>query len=369
MNDNSIHLSNQTLSEICACKKNESKPRKYQCDFVPMKHQVAGHKIKRNTKQPAFLLTKCGKLLKVIQSYERGIREHQFYKFINEYVAKNKEEKYLIKKLKTFVPGYYGTERIQNYTYIKLENLFTNIEEPNILDLKIGPLLVDPKANIYKIKRSRYKCDYLAYTGFQLIGMQMYANDNVVKLDSKTGRALSLTKVNQVLSQFFSIHHQQKISINKFILSSVLSKLLDLYAWFSEQNFFSFVSASILIIFSSKQISTITENFNGKASNGYTSHQISTYSNHQKNVSYILENFENQSVHKSSTVYLNPKYFESLSNIAQYYIQSFVQTPIVHVKLIDFAHAYHTNNLDINSIIGIKGFINSLVSILLDINC
>jgi 1D-myo-inositol-tetrakisphosphate 5-kinase/inositol-polyphosphate multikinase len=142
------------------------------------------------------LQTENGLVLKPVQSFPRGEREHNFFKriFMSDESDLNNDEK----ELKLLLPQYRGslthnesktllnffliflidtTDFCVNFLikviYIKMDDLAYGIKHPAIIDFKIGKQTYDPEATDEKIKRQRLKYPPVEKIGFQLLGMRV----------------------------------------------------------------------------------------------------------------------------------------------------------------------------------------------------
>ena len=59
--------------------------------------------------------------------------------------------------------------------YFRLEDITKQFKNPNILDVKVGPITYDPDATPEKIAQEKSKYPPLPLVRFQLIGMRVSA--------------------------------------------------------------------------------------------------------------------------------------------------------------------------------------------------
>lgn len=215
-------------------------------NFCIPTHQVAGHFHGQSKTKLGLLQTKDGFIYKAIQSPPRGQRELDFYKriFSTEEENLNTDEK----KLKRLLPGYGGEIIINEVVYLKMHDTTFGLNEPLVIDLKIGRVTYDPEATNDKILRQRLKYPPCERTGFQLMGMRIYDNDRgkIVKYDKVFGRS----RCEEDLIHCFGLYYQiNSPKPQKFAIKEALKKLIEIKKWFEKQKSFRFFASSILIVY------------------------------------------------------------------------------------------------------------------------
>ena len=143
-------------------------------------NQIAGHlKIKGMTYMVA---DDAGHLLKYLQKTNAGETEETFYSAIFS------DHDFLT--LRQFVPMYYGTITAGKdgnlQTYLKIENALHGLDNPNIVDIKIGQVTHDPFASEEKINREYQKYPAQREIGFRLSGMKVF-NSKLKAYDCYSG--------------------------------------------------------------------------------------------------------------------------------------------------------------------------------------
>ena len=113
-------------------------------------------------------------ILKPLQSNGRGQREISFY----EHVKHNGDDD----PLTSFLPKYHGVVERNDSLFLVLENLLFGMENPCILDLKMGRHS-DPYASHEKQMREMRKYPLQKDIGFRITGMRVHRVDGLAPLN------------------------------------------------------------------------------------------------------------------------------------------------------------------------------------------
>lgn len=215
--------------------------------------QVGGHRYGKHGRKMGMLDRGNGIVLKALQNPPRGTRELKLYQTTFAPSCKDKE----LFELRHFLPLYYGTEVIDEVTFLVMDNLVHRFPRPNVLDLKMGRVTWDPEASAEKKLHEESKYPPLKDLGFQLTGMMMHdPAKNVAEHFTKDYcRGITAqTMLTDGLGKFFGLC--RPAGLRKDVVSRLLLKLRSIEAWFQVQHRYAFYASSLLIIYSSSEDST-----------------------------------------------------------------------------------------------------------------
>ncbi|KAL8604239.1 hypothetical protein ACOMHN_014807 [Nucella lapillus] len=210
--------------------------------------QVGGHQYGKNGNKIGMLDRGNGIVLKALQPPPRGTRELKLYQTTFAPACQNTD----LMELRHFLPVYYGTEVLDDVTFLVMNNLTDSFAKPNVLDLKIGLVSTDPEATEEKKRSEELKYPPRKQLGFNLTGMMVHdAVSGCPQYTTKTFcRTISAEDMLTVgLGKFFGMESGH---LRKDVVRAVLEKLHRIERWFQVQRTFAFYSSSLLIIYSSQ---------------------------------------------------------------------------------------------------------------------
>uniref|UniRef100_S4RF06 Kinase n=1 Tax=Petromyzon marinus TaxID=7757 RepID=S4RF06_PETMA len=187
-----------------------------------------------------------GSVLKHVQPPPRGQREVDFYKTV--FNAECKDERIIF--LREQVPRFMGTwipPNSPNTVYLKLEDVTCKFNKPCIMDVKMGRQSYDPCASQEKVDYERAKYPLMQEIGFLVLGMRVYqpeTNTDVV-YDKFFGRSLEPDNLREGISKFFHNGHCLRLDA----LECVIQRLENIYTWFQQQRIWNFYSSSLLMVY------------------------------------------------------------------------------------------------------------------------
>jgi 1D-myo-inositol-tetrakisphosphate 5-kinase/inositol-polyphosphate multikinase len=212
---------------------------------MPLSHQVAGHFYEKGKAKLGFLQTKDGFVLKPMQSPPRGEREHNFFKriFASDDSVLNQDEI----KLRNLLPTYRGLFKHNEICYIKMDDIANGIENPAVIDLKIGQITHDPEATIEKITRQKLKYPPVEKIGFQLLGMRVFdkKDGNFSHYDKIFGRSLSEEDLVHGLALYYQFHQTPQLRA----VRETIKKFEEIRSLFEKQKTSHFYSSSLIVIY------------------------------------------------------------------------------------------------------------------------
>lgn len=169
----------------------------------------------------------------------------------------------LLASLSTFAPYYYGVANVkrdqldsstadgEGDDYIILEDLTKKYSKPCIMDVKMGTQSFEPDATDEKKDKEAAKYPQQADFGLRIVAMRVYnpsstnADDNgYIHYSKHYGRSLSTRpKLKEAFQTFVGTEGTGES------MSNILKQLGEIKAWFLKNDFFSFYSSSIMIIY------------------------------------------------------------------------------------------------------------------------
>eukprot|EP00301_Raphidiophrys_heterophryoidea_P010080 c15122_g1_i1.p1 GENE.c15122_g1_i1~~c15122_g1_i1.p1 ORF type:complete len:311 (-),score=79.62 c15122_g1_i1:33-896(-) len=213
-----------------------------------LEHQIGGS----HDGESAKGLFASGEVVyKPLQSDNRGDREVEFYESVFALPGPH--------PLVSFLPKFYGCEdaTFQGSVrrFMKLENLVDGLQNPSIMDLKMGTQSFEPGAPPDKVARELAKCPSQLELGFRLTGAKCFqppsstttATPTFKYLDKHFGRALNLSSLTQTLRQDF--YSRADGTLTTIPIQATLARVKEITEWFSSQTEYQFFSSSILVCF------------------------------------------------------------------------------------------------------------------------
>ncbi|KAJ8248371.1 hypothetical protein GJAV_G00241310 [Gymnothorax javanicus] len=228
----------------CGVKNLQDEPKFHLNGCLPFPHQVAGHK--HGVDKIGILQHPDGTVLKQLQPPPRGLRELQFY---SEVFGEDSTDPCL-RELQRFLPAYYGTwclPEIPDGLYLKLEDVTQRFRKPCIMDVKIGQRSYDPYATPEKRQQQISKYPLMEEIGFLVLGMRVYqsSSDTYQSYDQHYGRNLVKATLVDGLARFF--HNGE--GLRKDAVTTSIRKVWDILRWFESQSRFHFYGSSLLFVY------------------------------------------------------------------------------------------------------------------------
>lgn len=134
--------------------------------------------------------------------------------------------------------------------YLILENLTTNLNFPNICDIKIGQKTFGEDASEEKIKIEIEKYPLQEKLGFRFSGMKIFDGKDWKIYDRKYGSKFTEETVKNGFIEYFT----DKGVIRTDLIKKCISELEKLESLFETQKLYRFYSSSILIIYENETI-------------------------------------------------------------------------------------------------------------------
>ncbi|XP_005095142.1 inositol polyphosphate multikinase [Aplysia californica] len=200
--------------------------------------QIGGHKL-------AMIDLGNGYILKSLQKPPRGTRELGFYQKVFDDACSDPD----LIELKPFLAPFYGAEKKNGTTFLKLKNLTSQFHRPCVTDIKIGKVTYDQEATAEKRSHEAAKYPPMKQLGFRFSGMRVFDPKTQSNQQYENDYCLTLTESNMVtegLGRFFGL---QNGNLRRDAIRPVLSKLKRLESWFLKQKKFSFIASSLLIVY------------------------------------------------------------------------------------------------------------------------
>lgn len=306
--------------------------------FSLLETQVAGHTYSPKTKVLGLLKDKSsGCVLKPMGKLECGKRETNFYAFLQTTTDP------MIKKLRCFVPKFYGTVDVEvngkEHTFLKLEDLTHGMRKPCIMDIKVGKRTWDPMASAEKqiVEEQKYSQCKKAL-GVCLPGFQVYtsngANEEILlRYGKEYGKELNADGFRTTIEQFL---HCRETCQWPVLLNQLLQQLHAIRDWFNEQRTLHFYASSLLIAYDYENLQPFIKSHNSARSLPRDTSAVIPGDSKE----YFYDAFSSiTSLSKSD-------------NIRQF----------IKVRMIDFAHVYPSidRSADANYMFGLENLINIL---------
>jgi len=216
----------------------------------PLETQVAGHGTGDKISHRGMLHHENGFVLKPAQAPPKGTREIEFYETIS------RSSNPIDAKLYSFMPKFYGTEKISidglpHSHYLVLEDLTEGMIAPCVMDIKIGAKTYGPTASAAKIAQEDAK--YLGTKkplGFSVLGIinRSGQDGGMKRYDKSFGMELQRNSVKKILEVFFNTPSEDKQIITKLVQHfSVL--LSDVRQLFETQTRYHIYASSLLLVY------------------------------------------------------------------------------------------------------------------------
>jgi hypothetical protein len=183
--------------------------------------------------------------LKPLQLAPKGERELNFYQHIFQSESYKLNEDDLELKKINVLAKFHGCYKLDQIIYIKIDDLAYGMDNPGVIDVKIGIETYDPEASIEQIKKHKIKFPFLEMIGFQIEGMRFLNEGKFIHLDKDFCRNLNKNNILDVLALFFQF---QKIP-KKQVIIEILNKLNELECFFKKQTTYHLFSSSILVAY------------------------------------------------------------------------------------------------------------------------
>ena len=203
-------------------------------DFSTFDNQVAGH----SKGDAAMLKDPTGRTIM------KPLADAEFDFYVH--VQKNAPEH------KAVFPEFNGRKAVELADgvlhYILLEDLTHGLNQPSIMDLKIGFRGHDDHAKTMKMVQQIALCSVTTSSslGFRLCGMRYYDDSNQVVIRGKPwGAKLKKETMSQALMDFVTHHGHIRFDV----VSAFLSAIEPIVRFFNTQKMYKFYSSSILFVY------------------------------------------------------------------------------------------------------------------------
>eukprot|EP00298_Acanthocystis_sp_HF-20_P007845 c17320_g1_i1.p1 GENE.c17320_g1_i1~~c17320_g1_i1.p1 ORF type:complete len:494 (-),score=195.78 c17320_g1_i1:41-1522(-) len=194
-------------------------------------------------------------LLKPLQSKERGRREVTFFETVARIAEsddpKIKENNEIEKKLKKWIPNYYGVVHIGQYLWIIMEDVTGKFKRPSILDLKMGRRTYQKGASQEKRSAEVSKYPQQLELGFRVTGMNVFkkGSKDPLMLNQTYGQSLTIDNIHTAFENYFDKGDGRGQSKT---VKALIQKLEELLSWIGQaEEKYSLVASSLLIMYDS----------------------------------------------------------------------------------------------------------------------
>lgn len=221
-------------------------------------HQVAGH-------VEETLLGACGRfVLKPLVKKDLFQRETSFY-------DKTLESPHSTNSVARFTAQYYGLlhckpddendtvegsssrERLRTtLPHIVLEDLTNGYVMPNVIDIKMGTCTYEPTASLEKKEKEVRKYPHQKDLGFRVTGFKVYdrCSDCYLKTGKPFGRSVQPSEAVAALAVLFS---DGTGAIRTDVIRALLVQLEPLLQWMASQTQWRFFCSSLLVVYDASE--------------------------------------------------------------------------------------------------------------------
>ncbi|XP_031627181.1 inositol polyphosphate multikinase isoform X2 [Contarinia nasturtii] len=220
-----------------------------------LENQVAGHTFQIGTDEIGMLKDQQdGSVLKAAVKPICGLREIKFYE---ELMRDSTEPS--IEHLRKLVPEYRGTVKMsfrgKVIDFIKLADITHDMDEPCVMDIKIGKRTWDPEATKEKILAEEQKYEACKQNlGICIPGFQVYdiKTDRIRRFGKEYGKKLDQNTVKDALKIFLNADTQ----MSRLLLTKFLTTLWSIQSWARSQTSLRLYSSSLLLAYDAKRLKT-----------------------------------------------------------------------------------------------------------------
>uniref|UniRef100_A0A1I8NS05 Kinase n=1 Tax=Stomoxys calcitrans TaxID=35570 RepID=A0A1I8NS05_STOCA len=333
--------------------------------FCILETQVAGHLF---SSAALGMLKNNGYVLKPFGKPECGARELNFYECVEK-----AEEDEVLKKLQQFIPRFHRKVRLtvnqKEHTFFQMEDLTHGMQQPCIMDVKIGKRTWDPLASPHKraVEEKKYvQCKQVL--GICLPGFQVYnEKGDIKKYDRDYGKQLDVEGCREAIRNFLNSQHK----VCRPLVQELLRQLYDIRLWFREQKLYHFYASSLLIVYDYDQLQKRLQQSEGQATapeclhcrcaphHQHQQHNGVPNGNHKTYIENIKDSLEEHVVEDDTHIPKSP------NNAYRIPGECTCLHRFIKIRMIDFAHVFPASNgsLDTNYLFGLE----SLISILEDL--
>ena len=247
-------------------------------------------------------------------------------------------------------------------TYLLLENVVSNHIRPCVLDLKVGARQYpdDCSSSKQKSKMTKSAQTTSATLGLRLVGMQVFDtnDDKYICLNKYHGRALNDDTFVDCIRKFLN-KNEKNDNYRDDVRKMLITKLEELKEELLKHSTFRFYTSSLLVTYDG------CNNFEVPIVNGIGNSCDTSIASQDDDPQTIGDNVSASDANGDPPLNNNQKYIQSRCSESE---ESQVISPLVDVRLIDFAHATHSemndkavyDGPDDNFISGISNFISIL---------
>lgn len=338
------------------------------------KNQIAGHDADEFGRKRLFF--KDDKVYKLYDPDDaRGKREWEFYELVKQKCPEI---------LGTIIPMYYGAEirteegATKPGNYLVMENSFKCLDGDTCLaDIKIGKPITkfDREENALPIFNDAAKLAYarmatpgLTRNGFQVLGVKIknLETNTWEKYGKSLGRADNILGVEYIVEKFLKGSDYKGSPYRDKIIQHLTKDLNRIQEWLSKQTYFKFRGSSLVLAYLPPDNEYIQALINRRKSSAaaHQQNQQNTRTSSSSPTRLIEQNYSTQGIplagsniipNSSSTVTTDTQITQNMP-VAGCSIETY-DKPLAVVRLIDFNNFENQNEIDKESLWGVKNLI------------
>ncbi|XP_034666407.1 inositol polyphosphate multikinase IPK2 [Drosophila subobscura] len=262
--------------------------------------QVAGHTFEATNAAAVGLLQDSveGCVLKPLGKPECEVRELNFYESLASAAAAAASAAGSMTEAKAapgdndlaalgrHVPRFYGHLKLvvnqREHTFVRLEDLTRGMQQPCVMDVKMGRRTWDPLSSPHKrqVEEQKYViCKQklgLCLPGFLVYLPAEEPGKTVLMRHGKDyGKSLNVAGFRQTMGIFFNAStsdSKTRAAGTEVLLREVLRQLQEILAWFKRQRLLHFYASSLLICYDYARLSSAAETQPAPLLNGHHHH-------------------------------------------------------------------------------------------------
>ncbi|XP_001356421.2 inositol polyphosphate multikinase [Drosophila pseudoobscura] len=260
--------------------------------------QVAGHTFEATNAAAVGLLqdSVAGCVLKPLGKPECEVRELNFYESLASAAVASTAAGAMaeakapgdndLAALSRHVPRFYGHLKLvvnqREHTFVRLEDLTSGMQQPCVMDVKMGRRTWDPMSSPHKrqVEEQKYViCKQklgLCLPGFLVYLPAEEPGKTVVLRHGKDyGKSLNVAGFRQTMGIFFNAStsdSKTRAAGSEILLREVLRQLQEILAWFKRQRMLHFYASSLLICYDYARLSSQSQPPPSPLLNGHHQH-------------------------------------------------------------------------------------------------